>query len=338
MAGWFLVSPLPTYRPPLEVAGGGGCVSEAPTGLAAAGHNANADVSWVAPVCTGGQSITDYAVQYSADSGASWATYGHSASTSLSINVEDLTNGTDYVFQVAAITSSGTGAWSAASGSVTPGAPHDPDFASVSLLLRMDGTAASFIDSSSSPTTVTATGNATQSATRSRWGGKSAYFDGTSSAGAVVSAASSAFDFGAGDFSIEAWVYFDSVSGGHRVAGGDNLDGGNKSWVWYVSDGTLSFYLSTWGGSWNMGAGTFGSVAAGQWYHVAMVRQGSTVTPYLNGSAGAGWSVGGQAMFYNTINGPSIGGLDFNGYIDDFRVTKGVARTITVPTAAFPNA
>jgi len=121
MAGWFLVSPLPTYRPPLAVAGGGGgCVSEAPTGVAGVGRNANADVSWVAPVCTGGQSITDYAVQYSADSGASWATYGHSASTSLSINVNSLTNGTAYVFQVAAITSSGTGAWSAASASVTP--------------------------------------------------------------------------------------------------------------------------------------------------------------------------------------------------------------------------
>ena len=86
--------------------------------------------------------------------------------------------------------------------------PTDAYFSSVSLLLHMDGTAASFVDSSSSPKTITVLGNAAQSATQSKWGGKSAYFDGTSSAGTVVSAASSAFDFGSGDWTIEAWVDF----------------------------------------------------------------------------------------------------------------------------------
>jgi hypothetical protein len=77
------------------------------------------------------------------------------------------------------------------------------------------------------------------------------------------------------------------------------------------------------------------------WNHVAIVRNGSTWTVSINGT-----SVG-TATYSGTVNIP-IGPLEigwagttdsyFTGYIDDLRITKGIARytaNFTPPTAAF---
>jgi hypothetical protein len=60
-------------------------------------------------------------VQYSSNSGSTWTTFSHSASTSTSASVTGLTNNTAYVFRVAAVTIIGVGGFSSASSSVTPG-------------------------------------------------------------------------------------------------------------------------------------------------------------------------------------------------------------------------
>jgi len=91
-----------------------------PTALSAAGGNAQASLTWTAPTDTGGISIADYSVQFSSDSGSTWTTFSRTASATASQTVTGLTNGTAYVFRVAAINGAGTGAYTAASSSVTP--------------------------------------------------------------------------------------------------------------------------------------------------------------------------------------------------------------------------
>jgi hypothetical protein len=91
-----------------------------PTGVAGTAGNAQVSLTWTAPSATGGSTITDYTVQYSANSGSAWTTFSRSASTLTSATLTGLTNGTAYVFRVAAVTGYGTGAYSTASGSVTP--------------------------------------------------------------------------------------------------------------------------------------------------------------------------------------------------------------------------
>jgi hypothetical protein len=59
----------------------------------------------------GGAAITDYAVQYSSNSGTSWTTFADGLSTGTTATVTGLTNGTNYVFRVAAINAAGTGAF-----------------------------------------------------------------------------------------------------------------------------------------------------------------------------------------------------------------------------------
>lgn len=85
----------------------------APTSVSASPGNAQATVTFTAPVDTGGTSITSYTVTSSPGS----ITGTGSASP---ITVTGLTNGTAYTFTVTATNAQGTGPASSASGSVTP--------------------------------------------------------------------------------------------------------------------------------------------------------------------------------------------------------------------------
>jgi titin len=94
--------------------------SGAPTSLATTSGVSQVVLSWTAPASNGGDLITDYTVQFSSDSGSSWTTFSDSVSASTSATVTGLTNGTPYVFRVAAVNAAGTGLFSSASGSASP--------------------------------------------------------------------------------------------------------------------------------------------------------------------------------------------------------------------------
>jgi hypothetical protein len=100
----------------------------APTGLTATAGNAQASLSWTAPTGVIAQApITDYREQYSTDGGTTWTTFSAAASTATSATVTGLTNGTAYLFRVAAVNGVGVGAYTAASSSVTPMAGTPPN-------------------------------------------------------------------------------------------------------------------------------------------------------------------------------------------------------------------
>ena len=101
-----------------------GFVPGAPTSvtasLPATYGNTTASVSWTAPITLGSPALIDYAIQYSSNSGSSWTTFTDTVSTATSVTVTGLTNGTAYVFRVAAVNTIGTGEYSTASNAVTP--------------------------------------------------------------------------------------------------------------------------------------------------------------------------------------------------------------------------
>lgn len=91
--------------------------SSAPTSVSGTVDDAQSLVTWTT---TSGQSITNYLVQYSSNNGGSWTSVPRSASTTPSMLVTGLINGTSYIFRVAALNSVRTGTFSSNSSEVTP--------------------------------------------------------------------------------------------------------------------------------------------------------------------------------------------------------------------------
>jgi hypothetical protein len=220
--------------------------------------------------------------------------------------------------------------------------PVDPQFGSVSLLLHGNGTNGSttITDSSSNALTLTRGGSVLPviSTAQSKFGGASIFLDGLSTISYLDIPASSLFSFPS-DFTFECWVYvltqggvFDStvIETTGSFTNGLVLRGDNPqtSWSWTVGGSEI-------GG---------GSLTLNEWNHMAVTRSGSTVRAFKDGTQ--------QGTATNSIViGPTVGtsrigeGLSvtsrqLNGYIDDLRITKGVARytaNFTPPTAPFPD-
>lgn len=98
-------------------------VPDQPGDITATAGTAAVFLSWSAPSTNGGNPVSDYAIQYSSNDGASWSLYLHNPSTATSITVGGLTNGIEYVFRVAAVNVMGAGTYSTVSAAVVPVAP-----------------------------------------------------------------------------------------------------------------------------------------------------------------------------------------------------------------------
>jgi fibronectin type 3 domain-containing protein len=95
----------------------------APTDVAAAPLSTRATVYWTPPESNGGGKITAYRVERSSNGGSTWTTVTSTAPAGtgrLEYLVTGLTNGTSYIFRVAAINAAGLGTYSTASATVVP--------------------------------------------------------------------------------------------------------------------------------------------------------------------------------------------------------------------------
>jgi len=87
--------------------------------------------------------------------------------------------------------------------------------------------------------------------------------------------------------------------------------------------------------------GTHG-MSTGTWYHLAVTRSGNVYTLYVDGSSVGSATYTTQqpgSGAYGFIGAETGQGAYLNGYIDDLRITKGVARytsSFTPPTKSFP--
>ena len=89
-------------------------------GTATAGAS-QVQLTWVAPANNGGSALTAYSIQSSTNGGSTWsAPVPNTGNTSTNATITGLSNGTAYVFRVAALSALGTGAWSSSSAPVTP--------------------------------------------------------------------------------------------------------------------------------------------------------------------------------------------------------------------------
>jgi len=218
----------------------------------------------------------------------------------------------------------------------------DSNFSNVSTLLHFDGANGStaFTDSGPTPKTSAAVGSAAISTAQSKWGGASLYLNGTNAA--ITATPDSSFVFGTGDFTIEFWAW-------KSANGSDGYDRVIHTSSDSIENNGFMVELSSTRGLLMYGMGGFmlPSISLNPndsaWHHWAIAREVTTLRAFKDGvqigssTNSTNVSVAGQLRI--GARGTSPGeAYRFNGYLDDLRVTKGVARytaDFTPPTGPF---
>lgn len=206
------------------------------------------------------------------------------------------------------------------------------------LLLHMDS---NFTDSSGVGTGVSAS-LATISAVQSKFGGGSGLFTG---GGNYLNFADTVnYQFGSGDWTIDFWIYPTTISANHFVYSDYSTVNAGYSVYFTISllgGGQLSIKKD---GSHSLEVNVpDGSFAVNTWQHVGCIRSGNNLYVAVNGNMGTPTDAT-SFTIYNPGNTRLIGNLDTNGdgpfvgYIDEFRISKGIARwtaNFTPPTHAY---
>jgi len=226
-----------------------------------------------------------------------------------------------------------------------------------------------FLDSSTNNFTITRNGNTTQGrfgpfapggGTTQANGYFSGYFDGTGDYLSLPASGNASYINGTGNFTIDFWVYYNALPTGSAVA--------NTGCSWYAQDSGLAivspFNLIQAGNTWYLyadtGAGTWNifsqvtiattTLSAGQWYHVACVRDSTNIRLYINGVQVGTASIGAASIWQNTVRNlylfgawqNTAGSTGLNGYVSNYRLVKGTClypggTTFTVPTTPLTN-
>lgn len=207
---------------------------------------------------------------------------------------------------------------------------NDPYWNSVVLAMHMDDTGLTDLKGHA----VTLTGNVARSSTQSKFGGYSAAFDGSGDLASVAS--SSDFAFGTGDFTIEFFVR-QAVAGSAVLIDCRPNSSSNGAYItMYVDASVIYLYESS------TVRITGPVVSAGAWHHIALSRSSGSTRLFVDGTQAGATYADATSYISCPVNIGASGDLVWvlNGYVDDLRITKGVARytaDFSVPTEAFPN-
>lgn len=219
----------------------------------------------------------------------------------------------------------------------------------VSSLCHCDGTNGSTTLTDQKTRTWTANGNAQISTAQSKFGGASALFDGNGDYFQTATDAA-AFNFYNRDFTIEAWIRITSQTNNFATVFGN----GTTTFAGSAAYGMMCLGASAPG---NARKVQFGGAAAnpvvvststlntGQWYHIAITRSGNTFRLFVDGTQEASATNTNNWDFSHTntrIGGNGWDGTagNFDGYVDDLRITNGYARytaNFSPPSSAHPN-
>ena len=221
------------------------------------------------------------------------------------------------------------------------------------LLLHLDGTdgSTSFVDSSPSANPQpTLTGAPQLSTVAARFGTASARFDGASR---VDFPSSSDWNFGTptaaggtGDFTIDFWMYVSVwTSSGTFVGHGGSIGPWSTLGLWFGMWGNDGIIFQVGNDNSNYVQITSPALSnpTGVWHHIAATRYGTTYTLWVDGVGTVGTVVAGTVDASNSDTlrlgyTPDGGGIYLDGYLDEVRVSKGVARwtaDFTPPTAPY---
>lgn len=179
---------------------------------------------------------------------------------------------------------------------------------------------------------LTTVGNAIVSTSVVKYGTGSMYFDGNGDY--LTMPDSNDFAFGTGNATIEFWIYPTALIQDSTIFAISTTANSNDCYLQMSSGGALNYREN------GVNISTANLLNTNTWTHIAIARNGGTRTVYVNGTSTVTGSVGNITSNRCSVGAYSNGTLPIQGYIDDLRITKGVARytsNFTPPTSAFPN-
>ena len=220
------------------------------------------------------------------------------------------------------------------SGAFTP--PTAPPTPTANTLVLLSGTNTGVQDATGKNDIITY-GSVKTQANTVKYGTGAMYFDGAGNYLLNPAPANPLLCSFNGSFTIEMWVYLTSTGNQYPIFSGYGSSNSQGGIQMSISSGlaTGSIYVSS--TAYNATNST--SIAQTTWTHLALVRNGTTLTLYVNGVGGTGVSASGATNYSSSFNlyvGQNFStSYPFTGYIDDLRITNGIARytsNFTPPT------
>ena len=183
------------------------------------------------------------------------------------------------------------------------------------------------------PTTLYAQGGAKLSTAQAKFGVSSLALDGTTDY--ISHASTPDFGFGTGNFTIEMWVYKTGSTGSNQELFDFRTASSQTVPLLYLTVGGIPTYTV------NAVSVITGSAAISNnvWTHIAVAKSGTSTKLFVNGvQSGSTYTDNNNYIQCPLTIGARWDGISsFLGYIDDVRISKGVARyttTFAVPTSA----
>lgn len=230
-----------------------------------------------------------------------------------------------------------------------PSGPTDPFFSSVVLLMGFEGADAAIgapgmtDESSAAHGTATIRGTAQIDTAQFKFGTSSLLLDG---GGSITFPDSNDWNLGSGLFTIELWIRFTDIGNGLQSIIAQLETPSQRAWQFLANTiiAEVVWVVST------TGAANISDIHGSHtplnnvWYHYAVDYDGIKYRMYADG-AFTGSSSTARAIFDATsvlaIGADSNNNAKLKGWVDEVRITKGVARyatdgSFTPPTAAFP--
>jgi len=175
-----------------------------------------------------------------------------------------------------------------------------------------------------------------------KFGTGSALCDGTGDYLSLVD--SDDWNFGSGDFTIDLWTRFDSVAA-NRAFCQQYVDGQNY-WHIFWHAGATRFVVSNVTANVNtVYVGFDWSPSINTWYHIAVVKSSGVTKIYIDGTSKTlGWTTDGTFGDFASnfeVGRSTDGSAAMSGWIDELRISKGIARwtsNFTPPTAEYDSA